>query len=647
MVMQVINLKIGSSLSKFEPTFDIEGLAAGYDKPPLMISGILLKFENTIPETPSDENLIQKETIGVRGGLSIGLKQVSLTVLASYAYVKEYDPPGTYSDSFHSFFLFGYLGAPIGGPPFLYVSGLALGVGFNMGLNLPPPEELTIFPLTAAALKPPGQALTVSDLKEMMLKLDKYMPIKKGNFWFAIGIKFESFKFLSGFIMLTLEFGDELEIGVIGILDAMMPVGAANPVIRISIGFTVRILPERGIVEARGAFLPTTFLFHEDVKLTGGMALLAIMKDQPDGEWEGGQAGDFIFTLGGYGPLYTPKPYYPTVPALKLEWKLSENLFITASAYFALTPEAIMMGGHLHGHFDFKGGPISVEVDFKIGADFILYWQPVKYIGQASAELHIKGGINVDLGLFSIDYSLEMDASAKLKIWGPEFSGEAHVKLHFIVSFSVDVSFGAADKDSDAIDWETFKTSLLPKADGIVSMNIAKGVISESSERVVPTLNPYEASLVIDSQIPIVNSGEDVGIKPMGVKAQAFASPLSYTFYKYDLVKGIEVEIDSPFEPKKVHKNVPAALWMPAKEEGKIPASNGQELIESVVCGYELTALIPVLTDTESVDPSSLDDVIPGPIGQMETSEFYNHTHRASTPEEYKDLIQEFLMADI
>ncbi|TAD86003.1 MAG: hypothetical protein EAY75_09755 [Bacteroidetes bacterium] len=620
LVLELINFSVASPFDRFAPSFDLDGIAIGYDKIPLTVAGLLMKVEEKKPEN-ADEKTIIESSFGFQGGISIGFKQISITALGAYSQVKKYEPAGHFKHSFHSFFLYGYLGAPLGGPPFLFVTGLALGVGFNRGLNLPKPEDFGIFPLTAAALKPSGTALSVTDLKDMMLSLDSYIPIKEGNFWFAAGIKFESFKILSGFLMLTVEFGDELEIGVLGILDAIMPVGAPNPLIRISIGFTVRILPERGVVEVRGSFLPTTFILHQDVKLQGGMALLAIMKDQKDGDWAGARAGEFVFTLGGYGPLYHPKPYYPTVPALQLDWKVNENLFITASAYFALTPEAIMLGGHFHGHFDYTASILTIEVDLKLDADFIIFWQPLRYLGEVSADFHLKGTIHVGYSFVSVDHSLSLDASARMSIWGPDFSGKANLKLHFFVSFEVEVEFGAASKEIKAIEWKAFKESLLPPIEKVVSLSLIGGLVQDSVQRDIPTVNPHEVKLVLDTQIPVkTKDGElvplkekdgkpsQLGIKPMGLQDGSFQSDVVFT------ITGANKD-DFDFTP--VYKNVPAALWQPATSAGEIPVSNGKDLIEGVVCGYELTAKRPTLGAGITISASSLNDTLMGQVGDI------------------------------
>lgn len=585
MDIQLINFTVVSSLNEFSPEFDLDGLAIGYDKPPLTVAGLLLKYKDEKTEAGK-----RTKTLGFRGGISVGFKQVSVNALGAYNRVEIYQPVTTFHHSFHTFFLYGYLGAPLGGPPFFFVTGLALGVGFNMGLRIPPPEEFATFPLTAAALKPSGTALTVQDMKDMMVSLDRYMPIREGNFWFAAGIKFESFKFLSGFLMLTLEFGDELEIGVLGIIEAIIPMAAPNPVIRLSLGFAVRILPERGVVEARGSFLPATFIFHEDVKIQGGMAFLTVMKDQGDGKWEGARAGEFIFTLGGYSPLYRPKSYYPAVPALQLDWRVDNNLFLSASAYFALTPAAIMLGGRLHGHFGYSKSIVRVAVDFKLALDFILYYKPIRYYGQASAEFHLTGSIEVDMGLFTVDKSLELDAGAALTIWGPEFSGRARLKLHFIVSFSVDVEFGGDYQPPKPLPWSEFQDSLLPQPEKMLNWSIVKGIVQESGERVIPTVNPHEVKILLDCQAPVktingaVQETTNFGIKPMALTSNEFNSEL-----QYKVLMGSEDKTADFTLTKNNNKNIPTAIWQAAAASGVIPDGNGTDLIPNAVCGFELS----------------------------------------------------------
>jgi hypothetical protein len=269
-----------------------------------------------------------------------------------------------------------------------------------------------------------------------------------------------------------------------------------------------------------------------------------------------------------------------------------------------------MLGGHFHGHFGYSKSVVDIEVDLRLGADFILYWQPVKYLGEAYAEFHLKGAIRIEKAFITVSKSISMDASAKISIWGPDFSGHAELELHFIVSFSVDVDFGAASKEIEAIDWDTFKEKLLPPADKVVSLSLVSGINQESGESELPTVNPLETRLILDSQIPVQKEGVRLGIKPVGLTGQSFRSPVEFVI-SHD---GATVANDEIFNCSPVHKNVPSALWQPATENGKIPKEKAAELIEDVICGYELNAKRPTLTNGIEILTSSVDDVLEGKV---------------------------------
>ena len=54
-----------------------------------------------------------------------------------------------------SFFIYLSINFPLGGPPFLFVTGLAGGFGINTQLNLPTVDKVGTFPLLPASNPPP------------------------------------------------------------------------------------------------------------------------------------------------------------------------------------------------------------------------------------------------------------------------------------------------------------------------------------------------------------------------------------------------------------------------------------------------------------------------------------------------------------
>ena len=62
---------------------------------------------------------------------------------------------------------------------------------------------------------------------------------------------------------------------------------------------------------------------------------------------------------------------------------------------------------------------------------------------------------------------------AELHVWGPEFSGTAHVSIYCV---SFDVGFGAGSPVlPKAISWQEFEATLLPGRDAMATIEIASG----------------------------------------------------------------------------------------------------------------------------------------------------------------------------
>jgi hypothetical protein len=103
---------------------DLKGLAVGFQSGPLSIAGGLAK--NPGPPVEYD------------GMLSCDIAGRGFTVVGGYARPK--DGQGEYT----SLFIFVSLPIPLGGPPFLFVTGLGGGAGYNRQLR--PPTDLAQIP---------------------------------------------------------------------------------------------------------------------------------------------------------------------------------------------------------------------------------------------------------------------------------------------------------------------------------------------------------------------------------------------------------------------------------------------------------------------------------------------------------------------
>ena len=252
-----------------------------------------------------------------------------------------------------------------------------------------------------------------------------------------------------------------------------------------------------------------------------------------------------------------------------------------------------MAGGVLEAAFQHK----NIKAWFRLAIDLMLSWKPFYY----SASFFIGIGGSFTLGKGFLKKSFELSLSASLRIWGPEFSGIATVKLSLI---SFEIKFGgAADKGPEALDWLTFKKSFLPISEKpkligktytneLCTLNINNGLLktveNKTTKHKINVVNPKEFAVSLDTPIPISETthylGEldTFGIASMGVIETDASMKISIT------KDGIDCLEDFILTP--VKKSASAALWGKAKEKGQYakPDVNGEPL-PKMLMGFAIT----------------------------------------------------------
>jgi hypothetical protein len=268
-------------------------------------------------------------------------------------------------------------------------------------------------------------------------------------------------------------------------------------------------------------------------------------------------AGDFVVTLGGYHPAFPVPAHYPQVPRLGFNWQVDSNLLAKGNLYYALTASALMAGGHLE--VTWNSGPFQAW--FNVGADFLLSWKPYYY----TASAYVNIGASYTYQLFGTHH-LTVDIGASVDMWGPDFSGTAHVDLSII---SFDISFGrASNQPPQPIDWPTFSTSFLPEASAVCSLNVKNGLISAPTSGPVQwILNPKDLVLTAGTAIPILSAtlnGQAIagitpapfGVSPMKLTTQDLTSEYAITIFSPTVTV-----TEDDFACKPVNKDLPAGLW--------------------------------------------------------------------------------------
>jgi hypothetical protein len=443
-----------------------------------------------------------------------------------------------------SFFVFGAVNGPIGGPPAFFLTGLGGGLGINRGLVIPDdPSKFNQFPFIQAldpAAQPPADPM--AELRA----LNQYFPPESGNFWFAAGISFTCFSLVDGIAVVSVSFGQGLEIDLLGLARLALPRPQAA-LVSIELGLLARFSTTDGLFEIRAALTSNSWLLYPDVHLTGGFAF--------ETWWKGPLSGQFVMTLGGYHPDFHVDGY-PVVPRLGLNWRITDNIVIKGGSYFALTSEAVMAGVDVEASADF--GWIWAKVAF--GANGLVYFDPFWF--EVDAYARISAGVKIDTFLGTISLSISLGAS--IKVWGPEFSGHAELEIG---PCSLGVSFGSGNRvEAVTLTWAQFVTKYLEDAGGgtarALSSIAGKGSLPAATggDRSAPTPDgsadhPFEVyaefELTVVTTIPTARfdagrtdgpllvtvtrsdgSAAQLGLKPM--RSGGLDSRLEFTLEKSD-----------------------------------------------------------------------------------------------------------------
>ena len=254
-----------------------------------------------------------------RGGLTVSMPPYSLIAVGAYQHT--YHPT-----DFKSVFVFASLAGPLFTLEFAEITGVEAGFGYNYDLRLPGASDVVNFPLvhgasasddpmTLLAAGAPGSTPPVTSF------LNWTTP-KEDALWFALGLKVNAFEALSVQAAVVVALGsDDTKIAIIELANASMPpssTGGKPPgaFVYVELGIIAALDIGGGSLTCLAQLTPNSYILAPDCHLKGGFALCY---------WFGpsANAGDWVFTVGGYHPAFKAPDYYPQVPRLGISWLLS------------------------------------------------------------------------------------------------------------------------------------------------------------------------------------------------------------------------------------------------------------------------------------------------------------------------------------
>jgi len=537
--------------------FHLDGAAVSFEEGPLAISGGLLK--------------VSDDPLQLDGSLLIRTEMFTMSALGSYA-----DVNGT-----PSFFAFAFLDKDLGGPSFFHVTGLAAGFGVNRSLKLPPIEEVHTFPLVQMAMGNGTPKVKEEGAGWALAKMQDHIMPADGAYWFAVGVRFSTFEMIQSFALLSVSFGREVVIGLLGISKMTVPKGAStdSAVAYAELAIRAVIKPEEGTIEVEGRLTDNSYIFSKDCRLTGGFAFYT---------WfSGPHGGDFVVTLGGYHPRFKPPAHYPAVPRLGIHWQVSSHLRVIGELYFALTPSCLMAGGKLSAVYE-SG---CIRAWFVAYADFLLNWKPFYYMIDMGITPGVACRISINLGFVRFTLSIRVELGVELHLWGPPFAGKAHVHL-YVISFTI--PFGPAREPPNPLTANEFIQSFLPPGQensaepDVITVLINNGLIRQKegkNNEILRVVNAHELTLTARSLIPSTcfdglakgakstDAGKEkkaFGIRPMG--KTTLDSTLRVTMMKSDVEK-----TPKNLSAYVVETGVPEAIWGKSDAPGRVSLPSSPE----------------------------------------------------------------------
>jgi hypothetical protein len=510
----------------------------------VQLSGLAVSFSS--PSISIEGGLAYSSALSFdsyAGSLVVTAPSFSLIAAAEFQRIDKVD---------YSLFAVAKLQRALGGPPAFQITAITLGFGYNRAITAPNIRDVQSFPLLT---------LDNSTINGASQAIAKVSPFEADQYWIAAGIEFSSFGHFESKVLAILEVGKETAILVLGQTHGKFPAESSSPSYGyIELDIEVVLEPAKGLFKAEALLSHDSYVLDPNCHLTGGFAFYSWFGASPN-------AGDFVFTVGGYHPAFQAPSHYPVVPRLGFNWQVSDHVQIKGGAYLAITPSCVMAGGSLEVLF--QDG--SLRAWLTAYADFIINWSPFHF----QADIGITIGISYAIHFWFINTTLRFDLGATLNLYGPPTGGVLHIHL-WVISFSI--AFGAqSNSGPPPLGSEDFlqlvsKRSSIDSASSLISIAITSGLICEAPKGTDKIWIIRAGAVAFDITTPVpaiqvslnqkdmvlVGQHQSIVARPMG--KQLATSSLSITITKANSPDDPEMDNDK-FTCTAYKQNLPSALW--------------------------------------------------------------------------------------
>src|SRR5262249_18748715 len=148
-----------------------------------------------------------------------------------------------------------------------FVTGVAAGLGFNRKLVIPDVSGVATFPLVAWAqgngtpTMDPTQPIAgqVTAALGRLTQAGIVAP-SVGDYWFAGGVQFTSFELVQSFALITVSFGTDVEIALLGLSTLTLPPDDPSPVAEVQLALEVSFSYAKGLLAVAGQLTNNSYV---------------------------------------------------------------------------------------------------------------------------------------------------------------------------------------------------------------------------------------------------------------------------------------------------------------------------------------------------------------------------------------------------
>jgi hypothetical protein len=256
----------------------------------------------------------------------------------------------------------------------------------------------------------------INNAPRIISDIESFFPPQEGRYLFGpmLALGWGTPTLLNFEVGVILEVTDPVRLAILGMIRVSIP------------------SPDFALIQIKIDVLGTVDFGLEKLGIDGTMYDSYLLEFQIAGDmalrFNWGSNADFLFSLGGFNPHFSPPPDVPQLQRLSVSIGVGDNPRLSSNSYFAVTSNTLQFGANVdayasaggfavHGYIGFDTififSPFSFEIDFSAGFD-------ISYDGHSLAGItlnaslqgprpwHLHGDADFHILFFDISASIDL-----------------------------------------------------------------------------------------------------------------------------------------------------------------------------------------------------------------------------------------------